>query len=97
MRMSPKAWRGMSVLLVVAATGCPIPPSDACEKYVACQKHYDEVNDLQSDDLDELYGEEGRCWRDEQSATSCTSSCEVATDRLAEGLAASGDDPGPCD
>ena len=82
--------------LSILASGCALEPSEACVQYVACQKHYDDVYSLETADLDETFGPEGLCWRDDQSATSCTSTCEVATARLAEGLDAADDDLGPC-
>ncbi len=88
------------LLLAVALSamaGCQIPQSPECTKYVECQKHYDEVNGLETADLDEVFGPEGECWRTDQAATSCTSTCEISVEALAEGLAASGEVTGPCD
>lgn len=79
-------------------TGCaPEPPSAACEKYVECQEHFDEVTGNETTGIQETYGEGGTCWQNAETADSCTAACENANASLRENLGATNEDLGPCD
>ena len=86
----------VSMLALAATSACVIPQSEECGKYIDCQAHFDEVNELTSTDLSESYGEGGTCWQNADTADSCTSACESANTSLKDSLDAAGEDLGPC-
>ncbi len=84
-----------ALLVGAAGTGCTLPQSDACAKYVDCQAHYDETYALGPTTTDD-YTAEGVCWTSQTRADGCTDACNVANGVLLNGLLDRGDDPGPC-
>ena len=63
------------VVVAVVLTGCG--PSDACRRYVACQKAFDPSVDVAP------YDNGGSCWLTLQTADACTAQCKEALAALA--------------
>lgn len=85
-----------AALASVFSVACSIPQSDECAKYVDCQAHYDEVNELSETDTS-AYAADGSCWQSNQEgADACTAACESANTSLKEGLEAAEADLGAC-
>jgi len=68
-------------VVAVALAGCPIAPSEPCQKYVACHNEF--AADFGGTQVDtEIYEEGGECWMNAQSAESCTVACENAVEDI---------------
>lgn len=89
-----------SLFATSLATGlfaaCSLPASAACEKYVECQAHFDEVTGNDTRGIPETYGEGGTCWQNAETADSCTAACENANTSLRDTLEATNEQLGPC-
>ena len=83
-------------LFALTLAACGIPPTEACDKYVACAEYYD--NTLQTGQTTDTTAFQlgGSCWETAESADACNTSCIDATSTLADALEAAGEDLGDC-
>ena len=89
-------WRLIVVVATIAGgVACSLPPSEACDAYVECQVHHDEVLNRPETDTN-LYQPDGTCWESDELADACTDACVEKNDRLARALEEAGELPGPC-
>jgi hypothetical protein len=66
------------LLALVLLAGCGVPQSEECQRYVACQKAYDDSVDYSAFDAN------GSCWDTPRGAARCTEQCKVALKSLSE-------------
>jgi hypothetical protein len=63
-------------LSALSVIGCPLPPAQVCQAYVACQAAIDSRVDTTA------YADEGSCWTLPDTARRCEAHCEAALDAL---------------
>ncbi|MFZ9885882.1 MAG: hypothetical protein ACO3JL_00155 [Myxococcota bacterium] len=77
--------------------GCGVGQSDACQRYVACQRATDDAFRLSPGTDTADFEEPGQCWRGSiEQADRCTALCEDARAALAAAAAELGVDLASC-
>ena len=76
-------------------TGCGLEQDPACDVYLKCLEHYNDVFERSATTLED-YEEGGDCWKNSQNAQLCRNHCIEATSELADALELANEDTGPC-
>lgn len=85
------------VTAVLSGLGCGVGQSEPCQRYVACQRAFDDQFGITPGTDTADFEEAGRCWGSSFGlADRCTAMCEEARAALLEAAAAANTDLDAC-
>lgn len=74
-------------LAAAGLAGCGVGQSEECQRYLACQAHYDEVFDRNPGQTN-IYQPDGTCWETQDLADACSLACLERMEDLRDTLEA---------